>query len=67
MTGVFNSETTNRAYQQTEPIHDPFVRWRSWRLTLTRLNVITVRVKMKLTTRTLSGFSSKTGLGTPRL
>jgi hypothetical protein len=49
----FNS-VTNRAYQQTEPIHDPFVRWKCCRLTLTRLNVITVMVKTKLTRRTLS-------------
>jgi hypothetical protein len=35
------------------PIHDPFVRWKCCRLTLTRLNVITVMVKIKLTTRTL--------------
>jgi hypothetical protein len=49
----FNS-VTNRAQQQTELIHDAFVRWKCCRLTLTRLNVITVRVKIKLTTRTLS-------------
>ena len=40
----FNS-LTNREQQQTELIHDPFVRWKCYRLTLTRLNVITVRVK----------------------
>ncbi len=49
----FNS-VTHRAKQQTEPIHDPFVRWKCCRLTLTRLNVITVMVKTKLTTRTMS-------------
>ena len=49
----FNS-VTNRAQKQTELIHDPFVRWKCCRLTMTRLNVITVRVKIKLTTRTLS-------------
>jgi hypothetical protein len=47
---------TNRAQQQTETIHDPFVRWKCCRLTLTRLNVITVTVKIKLTTRTLEDF-----------
>jgi hypothetical protein len=36
----FNS-VTNRAHQQTESIHDPFVSWKCCRLTLTRLNVIT--------------------------
>jgi hypothetical protein len=30
----FNS-VTHPAYQQTEPIHDPFVRWKCSRLTLT--------------------------------
>jgi hypothetical protein len=44
----FNS-VTNRAQQQSELIHDPFVRWKCCRLALTRLNVITVRVKIKLT------------------
>jgi hypothetical protein len=47
----FNS-VTNGALQQTEPIHDPFVHWKCCRLTVTRPNVITVRVKIKLTTRT---------------
>ncbi len=44
----FNS-VTNRAQEQSELIHDPFVRWKCCRWTLTRLNVITVRVKIKLT------------------
>ena len=49
----FNS-VTNRAQQQTDLRIDPFVRWKRYRLTLTRLNVITVGVEIKLTKRTLS-------------